>query len=45
MTEKQIVITELDRQRLIEDVDRALQQAERLPGFLDEVPAYEEEYY
>lgn len=34
-----------DRQRLIADVDRALQQAERLPGFLDEVPAYEEEYY
>lgn len=34
-----------DRQRLIEDVDRALHQAERLPGFLDEVPAYEEEYY
>jgi len=34
-----------DRLRLIEDVDRALRQAERLPGFLDEVPAYEEEYY
>ena len=33
-----------DRQRLIEDLDRALRQAERLPGFLDEVPAYEEEY-
>jgi radical SAM superfamily enzyme len=34
-----------DRLRLIEDVERALRQAERLAGFLDEVPAYEEEYY
>jgi radical SAM superfamily enzyme len=34
-----------DRERLIADVDRALLQAERYPGFLDAVPAYEEEYY
>jgi len=34
-----------DRQRLIADVDQALRQAELNPGFLDEVPAYEEEYY
>lgn len=34
-----------DRQRLIADVDQALRQAELNPGFLDEIPAYEEEYY
>jgi radical SAM superfamily enzyme len=34
-----------DRQRLISDVDAALVQAERLPGFLDEVPSYSEDYY
>ena len=34
-----------DRQRLIEDVDRALIQAGRIPGFLDAVPDYGEEYY
>lgn len=34
-----------DRERLMRDVDQALQQAEGYPGFLDEVPAYEEEYY
>lgn len=33
-----------DRERLIADVDAALSQAERIPGFLDEVPAYGEEY-
>jgi hypothetical protein len=26
-------------------VDAALAEAARYPGFLDEVPAYEEEYY
>ena len=34
-----------DRQRLIEDVDQALIQAGRIPGFLDAVPDYGEEYY
>jgi radical SAM superfamily enzyme YgiQ (UPF0313 family) len=34
-----------DRLRLIADVDAALSHAERLPGFLDEIPAYAEEYY
>lgn len=34
-----------DRLRLIADVDAALTQAERLPGFLDGIPAYAEEYY
>lgn len=34
-----------DRQRLIEDVDAAMAEAASYPGFLDEVPEYEEEYY
>lgn len=34
-----------DRQRLIADVDLALEQAGRIPGFLDDVPGYVEEYY
>jgi radical SAM superfamily enzyme len=34
-----------DRQRLIDDVDRAFAAAERHPGYLDELPAYAEEYY
>jgi len=34
-----------DRQRLIEDVDQALIQAARIPGFLDALPDYGEEYY
>jgi radical SAM superfamily enzyme YgiQ (UPF0313 family) len=34
-----------DRQRLIHDVDAALERAGRHPGFLDEVPGYTEEYY
>ncbi|MEI6214582.1 MAG: radical SAM protein [Desulfuromonadales bacterium] len=34
-----------DRQRLIEDVERAMREAERHPGFLDAIPEYEEEYY
>ena len=34
-----------DRQRLIEDVDTATAQAARIPGFLDAVPDYGEEYY
>lgn len=34
-----------DRERLISDVDRALGLAERHAGFLDEIPAYGEEYY
>jgi radical SAM superfamily enzyme YgiQ (UPF0313 family) len=33
------------QKRLIEDVDRAMRQAERLTDFLDQIPAYEEEYY
>lgn len=34
-----------DRERLIADLDAAMARAERLPGFLDEVPGYTEEYY
>ncbi|HEY5975953.1 MAG TPA: radical SAM protein, partial [Geobacteraceae bacterium] len=34
-----------DRERLIAEVDAALLRAERLPGYLDEVPGYSEEYY
>ena len=34
-----------DRERLIHDVDAALTEASRYPGFLDGVPEYEEEYY
>lgn len=34
-----------DRQRLIDDLERAMAEAERYPGFLDAVPEYEEEYY
>lgn len=33
-----------DRERLINDVDQALRQAERYPGFLDGIPEYTEEY-
>ena len=34
-----------DRERLISDVDAALVRAARIPGFLDEIPDYGEEYY
>lgn len=34
-----------DRERLVADVDIALKHAELRPGFLDEVPSYQEEYY
>jgi radical SAM superfamily enzyme len=34
-----------DRERLVADVDIALKHAEMSPGFLDEVPSYQEEYY
>jgi radical SAM superfamily enzyme len=34
-----------DRLRLIADVDAALVRAGQLPGFLDRIPAYTEEYY
>ncbi len=34
-----------DRERLILDVDIALKHAAARSGFLDEVPAYQEEYY
>lgn len=34
-----------DRERLIADVERALQQATAQPGYLAEVPSYQEEYY
>ena len=34
-----------DRERLIADADAALFRAERIPGFLDEIPEYGEEYY
>jgi radical SAM superfamily enzyme YgiQ (UPF0313 family) len=34
-----------DRERLIMDVDRAMLEAGQYPGFLDEVPEYQEEYY
>jgi radical SAM superfamily enzyme len=33
-----------DRERLIRDVDAALSEAARYPGFLESVPEYEEEY-
>jgi len=34
-----------DRERLMADVDAALARAERIPGFLEGVPEYGEEYY
>lgn len=34
-----------DRDRLIDDVDKALMQAALRPGFMDSVPEYSEEYY
>jgi len=34
-----------DRERLIEDVDAAMDAAKLRPGFLDSVPSYTEEYY
>jgi radical SAM superfamily enzyme len=34
-----------DRMRLVADVDIALKHAGLSPGFLDEVPSYQEEYY
>ena len=34
-----------DRERLIADVDSALKHAAVRPGFLDEIPSYQEEYY
>ncbi len=34
-----------DRERLIRDVDDAMEQAARYPGYLDEIPGYSEEYY
>ena len=34
-----------DRERLIADVKNAMMQAARIPGFLDQVPGYGEEYY
>lgn len=34
-----------DRERLIADIDRAIMQGERIPGFMDSVPEYQEEYY
>jgi len=34
-----------DRERLIKDMDSALAQAARYPGFLEGIPEYEEEYY
>lgn len=34
-----------DRERLIADLDAAMERAEGIPGFLDDVPAYSEEYY
>ena len=34
-----------DRERLIADVAAALVRAERIPGFLDEIPSYGEEHY
>lgn len=34
-----------DREKLIMDLDAALEQAGRLPGFLDTIPEYSEEYY
>lgn len=34
-----------DRERLIADVDSAIERAKLFPGYLDEVPSYIEEYY
>lgn len=34
-----------DRERLIKDVDVAMERANMYPGFLDEIPEYNEEYY
>lgn len=34
-----------DRQRLIDQVELAMARAESIPGFLDQLPRYEEEYY
>ena len=34
-----------DRERLVRDVDAAMERAELYPGFLDSVPEYAEEYY
>ena len=34
-----------DREWLLADVDTALERARRIPGFLDSVPKYTEEYY
>lgn len=34
-----------DRQRLIAEIDVAMKEAGRYPGFLDSVPGYAEEYY
>lgn len=34
-----------DRDRLIEDVDKVLEQASLHPGFMNSVPEYTEEYY
>ena len=34
-----------DRERLITDLDAAMRHATLRPGFLDEIPAYQEEYY
>ena len=34
-----------DRERLIADLDAAMRHAALRPGFLDETPAYQEEYY
>lgn len=34
-----------DRQRLIADIDAAIDSAASIPGFLDDVPTYSEEHY
>lgn len=34
-----------DRERLVKDVDAAIEKAALYPGFLDSVPGYSEEYY
>jgi hypothetical protein len=34
-----------DRERMIGDVEAALEKAGLYPGFLDAVPGYTEEYY
>ncbi|OGR30421.1 MAG: radical SAM protein [Desulfuromonadaceae bacterium GWB2_53_15] len=34
-----------DRERLIRDVDAAMERAAQFPGFLDKAPEYAEEYY